>query len=108
MNKYITHVVFVVMLLFYILSSIFFASTAQSQGKCAPRASIIEMLKNKFNERLKIILIVNEKYIIELFTSENSWTLILSNNKNESCILYEGETLILNYQIDRSIGNYNE
>ena len=69
------------------------SSPAAGQGTaCADRDKIVELLARKYQESpVARGVVTNGGHLMELFTSDETWTLIVSQPNGMSCAIASGE-----------------
>lgn len=70
-----------------------FSAPAQAQSVCGPRAEIIKVLGNKYQEMPKAFGIAGQRNLAELFVSKSgSWTMLMTKPEGVTCILATGQS----------------
>jgi len=69
------------------------ALPARAQGPpCAPRASIVDTLGNRYQENLRAIGLTSRLTVLEIYVSDRgTWTALVSNPQGMSCVVAAGE-----------------
>jgi len=82
------------------LTVIYAIPTRANQATCAPRAQLIAFLSDRFKETQQIHAVDGKNRRIEIFsnTKNGSWTMIITDLNEFSCILAAGRGFELSEQ----------
>ncbi len=69
------------------------ASQLHAQGNCAPRASVIERLAERYGEARRGIGMVQQGSVMEVFASDETgtWTITLTMPDGTTCLVASGQ-----------------
>jgi hypothetical protein len=66
---------------------------AAAAAKCAAYSDVTKFLTGKYQENRRALGVVNDKAIVEVFTSpQGTWTMLITDRSGLSCILAAGES----------------
>lgn len=67
-------------------------SSAHAQVQCASRMDVVKVLAAKYQESPRAFGLINEKAMMEIFTSpKGTWTLIVTHDNGLTCVVASGE-----------------
>jgi len=69
------------------------APPAMAQIKCAPRASIVSQLTEKYGEVSHGVGVQSEKKLVEVWSSKTtgSWSIVVTHANGMTCVLATGQ-----------------
>jgi hypothetical protein len=67
-------------------------AVAQQQARCAPRAQLLDMIQNRFDETRRAIGLTGSQTVMELYASETSgsWTILVTLPNGMTCLVAAG------------------
>lgn len=72
------------------------AKTDAGKGACGPRANIMTHLSEQLRQTRRGFGLIRHQFLMELFAADNgSWTITVSNTRNETCVMAAGSSLHL-------------
>ena len=68
------------------------AAPAIAEQRCGPRAEVIEMLGERYEETRRGIGMAGSTQVLEVFAStEGTWTVLVTDPEGRSCLVASGE-----------------
>ena len=67
------------------------ADPARAEPRCGPRAEVLEMLGERYEETRRGIGVAGPTQVLEVFASvEGSWTVLVTDPEGRSCMVASG------------------
>jgi len=67
-------------------------TSAHAQVQCASRVEVVKVLAAKYQENQRALGLINEKAMMEIYTSpKGPWTLLVTHDNGVACVVASGE-----------------
>jgi hypothetical protein len=72
--------------------AIIFSVKAHAQPACGPRAEVVKMLADKYQETARAAGMIRGQFLMEVYTSsKDTWTIVITDPMGKACIAAAGQ-----------------